>query len=120
MNAQAVIIKDFKLLMVRQYTKRGKIIWNFPGGGVEKEETYEQACMREVLEETGYIVKINYKLHENSHKITYVCEIIDGELKLNKELKENEDIIEIAWVDLKDKEKFDEKIEEILKLIKQK
>ena len=53
MIAQAVIIKDDHLLMVRQYVERGDIVWNYPGGGIEGNETSEIACIREVKEKTG-------------------------------------------------------------------
>ncbi|MFC4322963.1 NUDIX hydrolase [Litchfieldia salsa] len=43
MISQAIIIKDNKLLMVKQYVQRGDIVWNFPGGGIERNETPEQA-----------------------------------------------------------------------------
>ncbi|WP_406243163.1 NUDIX hydrolase [Tissierella carlieri] len=32
--------------------------WSMPGGAVEKDETLEQAVIREVREETGLLVKI--------------------------------------------------------------
>jgi ADP-ribose pyrophosphatase YjhB (NUDIX family) len=58
MLSQAVITRNNEVLMVKQYVQRGDIVWNFPGGGIEEGETPEEACLREVEEETGFIVNI--------------------------------------------------------------
>ncbi len=39
-------------------------VWVFPGGGLEIEETPEEGACREVLEETGYEVRITRKIAE--------------------------------------------------------
>lgn len=49
---RAIIIKHGKLLMV--HTNKGD--YKFPGGGIKKMESHEQALRREVTEETGYVV----------------------------------------------------------------
>lgn len=49
---RAIIIKNNRILMV--HTNKGD--YKFPGGGIKKSETHEQALRREVTEETGYIV----------------------------------------------------------------
>jgi ADP-ribose pyrophosphatase YjhB (NUDIX family) len=48
---RAVIFHKDSILMVR--TKKGD--YKFPGGGVKQEETKEEALIREVAEETGYV-----------------------------------------------------------------
>ena len=46
--------KEEVLLVLREDFR----IWALPGGGVEPDETTEQAAVRETLEETGYRVEI--------------------------------------------------------------
>jgi len=59
--AVAVFIKNKKgeMLLVR---KRGSKLWVFPGGYMEMGESVEQTAKREVLEETGFVVKPNKKI----------------------------------------------------------
>lgn len=49
---RAIVWKDKKLLMVLN----NKGDYKFPGGGVEENEDYTEAVIREVLEETGYMI----------------------------------------------------------------
>jgi 8-oxo-dGTP diphosphatase len=87
--------------MVRQYVQRGDIVWNFPGGGIEINETPEMACIREVKEETGIEVKGLYLIHEQNKKYTYLITKFEGQIKLDKDNKDNEDIIEVQWISQK-------------------
>ena len=48
-----------RVLMVRHnYKDEDKSIWMLPGGAIEEGETSRDAAIREVLEETGLIVRI--------------------------------------------------------------
>jgi ADP-ribose pyrophosphatase YjhB (NUDIX family) len=51
-RAVAVIVHGERLLVIHR-RKNGTEYFTLPGGGVEDGETVEQACLREVLEETG-------------------------------------------------------------------
>ncbi len=51
-RATAIIIRDKKLLVIHRQ-KFGRDYYTLPGGGVELEESFQEACIREVKEETG-------------------------------------------------------------------
>lgn len=52
--SRALIIKDNKVAIL--YSKKYNA-YITPGGGIENDETLEEACIRETKEETGLIVK---------------------------------------------------------------
>lgn len=53
-----VLVKDKKVMLVKEVLEDKKEHWIFPGGGVEFGETIEEAAAREVKEETGLDVKL--------------------------------------------------------------
>lgn len=75
--------------------RRDVPVWVLPGGGIEPEESPEEAAVREVLEETGLQVKISrlvgaYIPVNRLARYTYLyeCELIQGELCLSQETKD--------------------------------
>lgn len=56
--AVAVVTRegDDRFLLVRRGENPGKGLWGLPGGYVELGETADEALLREVQEETGYLV----------------------------------------------------------------
>lgn len=104
--------------MVKQRVKRGDVVWNFPGGGIEPGETPEEACIRELKEETGYTIRVLRLLQERAGKYTYMAEIIGGELQCDPGVAGNEDILGAAWVGLDETDRFDSITRPILQLIR--
>ncbi|MFY0409115.1 NUDIX hydrolase [Solicola sp. PLA-1-18] len=59
--AYAVIVDEREQILLSWYngSTRGRPGWTLPGGGVDLEETAEEAVVREVHEETGYDVELD-------------------------------------------------------------
>lgn len=79
-----VVIVNQKVLLVK---RRDFPLWDLPGGVVESDELPSEAAMREMYEETGYEVQIDYEFARYIDKTRNDCQhlfkshIINGELK---------------------------------------
>ena len=54
-TSRGVIIRGDEVLLIHESARD---IWMLPGGGRERDETPEECCLREVLEETGLSVRL--------------------------------------------------------------
>ena len=85
---------DGNILLVRSRFSRQK--WALPGGGVNRNESYEQAAVREVLEEIGLRVhNLRYLGKANSHESyakfsvrVFAAHTSDCDIKCNFEIME--------------------------------
>lgn len=79
-----VVICNQKVLLVK---RRDFPLWDLPGGVVESGELPSEAAIREMYEETGYEVQIDYEFARYVDKTRNDCQhlfkshIINGELK---------------------------------------
>jgi 8-oxo-dGTP diphosphatase len=66
--AYALIVDETERILLAWCNGSGwmKPCWTLPGGGVEYDESVEQAVLREVLEETGYRVVLHEPLAVHS------------------------------------------------------
>ena len=94
-----IVNKDNKILMIKRAKQEGNLVWAFPGGKVEIGETKEEACIREVYEETGVIVSIVNLMGERIHPNTgttityYLCQYEKGDIRTTSD----EEILEVAY-----------------------
>lgn len=84
-----IIKKDNKFVIARRGVGVHENIWEFPGGKVEQQETYETAVKREILEELNIEVEVIRHVtsiidkRENSilHVHAYLCKYTQGDIQ---------------------------------------
>lgn len=56
-----MIVRDSagRLLLVKRGKPPAEGLWSIPGGRVEPDEDWEEACVRELLEETGLVARVD-------------------------------------------------------------
>lgn len=104
-----IIYKNNKFLIAKRNIKKSQGgLWEFPGGKIEKSETYEQALIREIKEEFNADIKIDRYIGENIHHypekdiklIFYKATLLSEKI----ELIEHEDY---RWITKQEREKFE-------------
>lgn len=91
-----IVNKDNKILMIKRSKIENNLIWAFPGGKVDKDETPEEACIREIFEETNVNVEIQEligtRVHPNTNRTIkyYLCRYKSGliSIKFPEEIKD--------------------------------
>ena len=53
-SARALVVREGKILLTHELNTG---VYMSPGGGIENGETLEECCVRELKEETGYVVR---------------------------------------------------------------
>tara|TARA_B100000686_G_scaffold171333_2_gene178600 strand:- start:248 stop:667 length:420 start_codon:yes stop_codon:yes gene_type:complete len=88
--AAALVFSEGKLL-ISQRKEEGHLggLWEFPGGKLESNETYEACVIREACEELGVDIEVSYKFEEVAHQYTdksvyikfFICRLVKGRPK---------------------------------------
>jgi ADP-ribose pyrophosphatase YjhB (NUDIX family) len=88
-RATGLLVFDDKILIVKQKVNENRN-WSLPGGRVEENEIIVEGLKREILEETGIVIKcirllyLCEKINSNERylHITFLVEKTGGEIKL--------------------------------------
>jgi 8-oxo-dGTP pyrophosphatase MutT (NUDIX family) len=120
---QGAIIRDQHILLIKQIEyASGHSYWLIPGGGIKPDETEEICVQREMQEETGLHVQVQYLLLDEpstpsgiyQRAKTYVCSILDGEARPGHEPEAEYanaySFIEVGWFDLRHPTTWNEQI----------
>ncbi len=103
-GAMAVVLSEDRQ-KVLLHRREIFFLWDLPGGGVEKDETPEQAAVRETREEMGYEIAIERFVGSYTHQSVYGSgdqetkafrgHVIGGKLK-----RFGLESTELKWIDL--------------------
>lgn len=112
-SAGGVVLNDQnKVLVIKTKNLKNQIVYTFPKGHIEKNETSQQAALREVKEETGVeaeIIKkikdVEYWFYHDGNKVhKKVTWYFMKPLKINSNT--NVEVEETFWYDIKGVEKI--------------
>ncbi|HEU5270279.1 MAG TPA: NUDIX domain-containing protein [Jatrophihabitans sp.] len=103
-HAAAGIVFDDqrRLLLIRRGREPAALTWSVPGGKCLPGETAEAACVRELAEETGLLVRVDRwagRIHRpapGGHRFViddFVCTLTGGALRAG------DDAVEVGWFD---------------------
>lgn len=115
-GAYGVIVRDGTLLLSLWQGPR-QAVWTLPGGGIELGEQPEQACLREIEEETGYAARLDgllgvisrtidaeHRIHRAQQRsllavqVLYRAEVVSGRLRAEVDGSS----IDAAWIPLEE------------------
>lgn len=104
--AGCLIVKDDKVLMVKEAKKSCYGQWNFPAGHVDENELITDAAIREAYEETGCNVKLTgvlpistviLKEGVTAIMVKFTADIIEENIKFN-----TNEILDVKWIDIEE------------------
>ncbi|WP_300344085.1 NUDIX hydrolase [Nesterenkonia sp.] len=104
--------RGFDVAIIARYNRGGRLEWCLPKGHPEGSESFEEAAVREVEEETGIAGSIlttlgsieywftvpSHRVHKTVHH--FLLEAVGGELTIEKD--PDHEAVDVAWVNLDD------------------
>ena len=108
----AIVIKNNKILMVKEAKKNCYGKWAFPAGHLEENETIFEGVKRETKEETGCDIELKqvFPIITNGKNIIMIhilADLVNDSIQYNKD-----EIIETKWIELEELKKISSYIED--------
>lgn len=108
--------RGFDVAIIARYNRGGRLEWCLPKGHPEGVESFEEAAVREVEEETGIAGSIltnlgsieywftvpSHRVHKTVHH--FLLEAVGGDLTIEKD--PDHEAVDVAWVNLDDLERI--------------
>ena len=123
-RGSVVIVENDRVGLIRRI-RDGTVYYVFPGGGIEKGETPEDAAKREAFEELGVEVKVNDCIEKIEYNVTqyfFLSEIINGTFGTGQgeeysDKERNRGIYLPMWIDIKRLSSIDVKPREVALIV---
>lgn len=113
-RAVAMVVKEKEILLIHRI-KDSREYYVFPGGGVEGDESVEDAVLRELIEETSVNAKITKLIYRHdygtSQQYYYLCEYESGKAELGESIEKQrnklgKDLYKPMWVQISELSKL--------------
>ncbi len=106
----AVVFRENRVLLVKRNQPPGEGLWAIPGGRLDLGETMQEAAEREVMEETGVIIRARNPVYtfdlierDDRGRIRFHYVIVDLLADyISGEPNPRSDASEARWIDLKE------------------
>ncbi|KQC11060.1 MAG: hypothetical protein APR62_10675 [Smithella sp. SDB] len=106
----AIIIKNRKVLLVKRGVEPSKGLWAIPGGTLKLGESMRECAAREILEETGIMIKVrdcvyvfDFIERDSKRKIKFHFVIVDFAADFVSGVPRGaDDALEARWISRKD------------------
>lgn len=102
----AVVLRNGRVLLVRRGSEPARGLWAIPGGGLNLGETLQQGAEREILEETGIVIRAGAPVftcdsfeRDGDGRVRFHYVIVDMSADyVSGDVRAADDAIEARWI----------------------